>query len=316
MSKKTYVNSMVDPVEFRQRTKAVLIMKYFNLFMNKYKFVGENITDEMSYYILKKLWHLGSIACFKVVDGSNTDGINKYENGVVAFCPFAVNQYNIYDYPVFVNLLNTRGVNFIPARKMVVDKDVVIGWAQRNHKGIYSIVEWYIDKIVDVEMTLRNQLASHKFAWVFKTSPENETAMRKLAENLMGDVPVVYGSFIDENGLTNTDTFQSSNNYIIDKLYMYKSKLENELLTFLGVNNTGDTEKKEHLIGDEVNANNEETEFYGDVVFDNLKEFCGRVNDVLGYNLDVLVKEPQKVELEEKEEDEDESMSDDETTKN
>ena len=303
MSKKFANTLYEEPSVFKDRTRTLLLNKYFNLFMNKYKFKGEGITDEASFFALKKLWATGQIACFKVVDGSNKDGINKFTNGVVCFTPFAPSEFNCYDYPVRVNLINIRGVDFIPNRLMVVDKEVVIGWAQRNKKSIYEIVLWYVDRIADVELTIRNQLFASKFAWLFKTNPENEVKMKQFADRLMSDYPVAYLS-VDEEINQITDTFKASNTYVIDKLYMYKEKLENEVLTFLGVNNTGDTEKKEHLITDEVNANNVEIEQYSDCVYDCLQEFCDRVQAVLGFNLEIEVKEPQVIDYVDEEQEE------------
>ena len=315
MSKKSYTSLYEDPAVFKERTRTLLLNKYFNLFMNKYKFVGDGITDEASFFALKKLWATGNIACFKVVDGSNKDGINKFENGVICFTPFAPSEFNCYDYPVKVNLINIRGVNFIPSRLMIVDKEVVIGWAQRNKKSIYDIVAWYVDRIVDVEMTIRNQLFANKFAWLFKTNPENELKMKQFSDRLLSDYPVAYLS-VDEEITQATDTFKSSATYVIDKLYMYKEKLENEVLTFLGVNNTGDTEKKEHLITDEVNANNFEIEQYADCVYDCLTEFCDRVKEVLNFDLRIEVKEPQVIDYADDEQEMEGDQEDDEQSFN
>ena len=97
---------------------------------------------------------------------------------------------------------------------------------------------------------------------------------------------------------------------------MYKEKLENEVLTFLGVNNTGDTEKKEHLITDEVNANNFEIEQYADCVYDCLTEFCDRVKAVLDFDLRIEVKEPQVIDYADDEQEMEGEKEDDEQSFN
>ena len=43
--------------------------------------------------------------------------------------------------------------------------------------------------------------------------------------------------------------------YLVDKLQIQKQEMERELLTFLGINNT--LEKKERLLQDETNSNNQ-----------------------------------------------------------
>ena len=207
------------------------------------------------------------------------------------------NVYEIDDYRSIIDKRAKEGwryVGYIPTSEQIIDKDVVIGWANKNHKPIGAVVEWYVDKLTDIEVVIRNNLIAHKFSWIIKTTPENEVKIRKLADNMMSDEPLLYVGLSEfESGENVAEPLANDKTYIIDKLYIYKQKLENELLTFLGVNNTGDTEKKEHLIGDEVNANNEVIETYGDTTFDCLKEFCERVQAIFGYPLDVEVKEIQ-----------------------
>ena len=48
--------------------------------------------------------------------------------------------------------------------------------------------------------------------------------------------------------------------YITDKLEQERQKVENDILTILGYNNVGVSEKKEHLTVNEVDANNEDIE--------------------------------------------------------
>lgn len=303
MSKKFITSIIESPSKFKERTHFIYEQKYFNIFMNRYKFKGDGITDEASFFALKKLWADGTIGCFKVFNGSGKLGINKFEKGIICFVPYSVSNYNCYDYPVQATPLNHRGVSFIPSRAMYVDDEIVIGWAQRNKKSIIEILNWYIDRICDVELTIRNQLFASKFAWLFKTNPENEVKMKQFSDRLLDGNPVAYLS-VDEEINQITDTFKSGAPYVIDKLYMYLEKLDNAALTFLGVNNTGDTEKKEHLVVDEVNANNYEVEQYGDCVYDCLKELCDRVNAVLDFNLEIEVKEPQIIDYTDDEESE------------
>ena len=94
----------------------------------------------------------------------------------------------------------------------------------------------------------------------------------------------------------------SGANYNCDKLYNLKQCYENEIKEYLGINNLGINEKKEHLIGDEINVNQEIVESHGECFLDCLKEFCERIKDVLGYDVSVEVNKPDSIEYEDKEE--------------
>ena len=78
--------------------------------------------------------------------------------------------------------------------------------------------------------------------------------------------------------------------YITDKLYNYKQSLENEVLTYLGVNNLGTSEKKEHLITAEVNSNNELISQSGENFLSMMEDFCERIKKVLDIDISVKIK--------------------------
>jgi hypothetical protein len=289
MSKKSYTLADWKSKGSFERSLAYqfYLQKYYNLFMGAYKFNG--ITYEQGQYILKKFWAEGKISAF-VVEGTKLSGdevptnVNEYPNGVIAFVPFAAFMFNIYDYPIQVNLINVRGAKFIPTKPMVVNEDVVIGYIQKSKKSVLSVVEFFIQKIVDVEMTIRVQLKSHKVPWLIATTPENESKMKALWDKINADDEVLY---LSPSEIESLKILMGGNAYIIDKLYSYKQALENELLTYLGIDNMGIMEKKEHLITDEVNSNNDLINDHSDNFLTCMTDFFGRIKEVFGIKISV-----------------------------
>lgn len=282
------------------------LQKYYNLFMGAYIFKG--IPYEQGQYILKKLWAEGKIAGF-VVEGTKLSedevpsNVNQYPNGMLAFAPFAPFLFNIYDYPIQVNLINVRGAKFIPTTPKTVGKDVVIGYIQKSKKPVLSVVEFYIQKIVDVEMTIRVQLKSHKVPWLIATTPENESKMKALWDKINADDEVLY---LSPSEIESLKILMGGNSYIIDKLYSYKQALENELLTYLGIDNMGIMEKKEHLITDEVNSNNDLINDHSDNFLTCLRDFFDRIKKVFGIEVSVeATSSPVKAKVETQEQEED-----------
>ena len=78
--------------------------------------------------------------------------------------------------------------------------------------------------------------------------------------------------------------------YLLDKLQDYKNELRSELLTFLGINNNNIV-KKERLITDEVNANNELISIMLDLMYDLRKKACEEINNKFGLNITVNKRE-------------------------
>ena len=74
--------------------------------------------------------------------------------------------------------------------------------------------------------------------------------------------------------------------YVADKLLEDKKKIENELLTLFGLNNVID--KKERLIVDEANANNDYINRNVDLLYKNRKIACNEINKKFGLNINVI----------------------------
>ena len=77
--------------------------------------------------------------------------------------------------------------------------------------------------------------------------------------------------------------------YLVDKLQIQKQEMERELLTFLGINNT--LEKKERLLEDETNSNNQFIKMSSDIGFKQRQLACEMMNEM--FNLSVTVRETQ-----------------------
>ena len=97
------------------------------------KFIIPELDYQQNDYIFRKFYADGTIAGF-VVDG--TQGTDGSPNGVAAFCPWAASTINLYDYPVNVTLVNTRGVSFIPSTLQRVDEDVVMSFVASEPSSI------------------------------------------------------------------------------------------------------------------------------------------------------------------------------------
>ena len=271
--------------------------KYFGLFLNAYKFT--NLSKNQSRYLLKSMWKRGTVACF-IVEGTrkeptmtqaltntspNTVSPAFESDGLLVFTPYAVNQWNIEDEPSVITLVNTRGATFIPTRPQIVNKDVVIGWGHTSHAPVRSLVMWYVERIADVENTIDINLFSHKLPRLVVCSPEDRERVADIMEAIDRGEKKLFLEAEDYQAIKNVLEAGGSS-YIIDKLYTYKQNLENELLSFLGINNVA-VEKKERLITDEANSNNQLINDSSDCFLDSLKNFCDEINTVLDYNISV-----------------------------
>ena len=263
--------------EQKKKLKQYYVNLFYNLFFNQFRWTGLN--KEQIDFVMRKFWSDGTVACYRL---PNTEEIESED--VLIFTPYSPTMFNIYDYPTEVLLTPSRGATFIPRNNLKVNENVVIGWIQRNKKGIYSCIENLIDKIVDIEMTLRTNLIAHKTPFLIGVTPESQAKMKEYFDYIDADKPYL---FVDLEDIDRAKTLVSGAPYICQNLYQLKLAYVNEILTYFGIDNVGGIEKKEHLNADEVNSNN-------DIINDStngfmylLREFCKEIKEVLGYEISV-----------------------------
>lgn len=264
--------------------------KFFNLWMSKYEFVG--LTYQQKHYLMKKLWAEGSVAVSSINLGDKNleelmaGGVIDMKENDIIITPWAfANRYNIYDFPTHIRLINTRGVKFITAKELELDKEAVIIYAQKNHKSVFSSIEAKFYELVDIEMKMRVSRKAQAQPWMFVFDPEDFKQAKNMQEQLDADAPYLFVSLAQAD---RAKGLNSGANYITDKQEQDRQKVENDILTMLGVNNVGIGEKKEHLIVDEVNANNENIEQQNISFQSEIEDGFDRVNKVLGKSIKVV----------------------------
>lgn len=292
MAKERIYRPRLSSADIRRKIRFYYTEKFYNKWMSKYEFVG--LDYQQSHYIMKKFWSLGTICASKIgakVDGDilaemMDGGLIDMGSASIVFTDWTTNgTYNIYDYPTGVKLINKRNVKFINANAvMELDKDAVIGYAQKNHKSVFSSIEAKLDEIVDIEMKKRVARKAQSQPWMFAFSPEDFDQAKILQEQMEADEPYM---FVPLNDVDRAKGLTSGAPYIVDKLEQERQKAENDILTIMGVNNVGIGEKKEHLTVDEVNANNEDVEENDQSFQSEIEEFFDRVYKVLGYKVTV-----------------------------
>ena len=268
------------------------------------------MTKNQERFLLKSFWQNGCVCAFilegtrqdpslkQMLSNSSKDTLileNKNANGLLMLVPFAVSKYDITDAPSVVNYINKRGASFIPNGFKIVNKDCVIGWAHSSHAPIRDLVMYYIDKIVDVEKTIEMNLFVHKLPRLVVCSPEDRDRVEDLMEAIEKGEKKLFLDAQDVQAIKNVLEAGGNTSYIIDKLYQYKQNLENELSTFMGINNNP-IEKAERLVTGEVNSNNQLIAECGNCFDDTINFFCEEVTKVLNFPLTQEIEEIEEVE--------------------
>lgn len=273
MGKKIRYNTQEITI-LRQQIKRSYDNKYYNLFMNSFKF-NDNISYEESRFLLKQLWVDGTICITK----------NKFVDELL-YTPYLTLTYNNLEFPESIRLVNIHQSPLIDVNKnFIVNKDAVLMWILNSKQGIREIVDNYINRIVNVEMIINTNLVSHKLPLLMTISEQDSEKARDIINRLLNDEPVL---FTDVKDLTNLQAIVTNTPYIIDKLYAYKNSLEAELQTLLGVdNNMSNDTRLEYLTVDQVNSSNILTNNMMCGMINNMKEAFKKVKELFNIYIDV-----------------------------
>ena len=112
-------------------------------------------------------------------------------------------------------------------------------------------------------------------------SDKQRLTMQNLYSQYDGNMPFIFGdkeSNINENSLK---ALKTDAPFICDKIIDYKKEIWNEFLQFLGVNSIS-IEKKERLITDEANQNNEVINLYLQSRLAPRQKACDQFNELYG----------------------------------
>ena len=174
---------------------------------------------------------------------------------------------------------------------LVIDKNCVLMRLQPDYGGILDIVNYYADMLaLSAEAAGINLLNTH-VAYMFGAGNKNAAeSIKKLYDRVAEGEPLVVAdkALLDDEGELNLQLFQNdvSKTYIVDKLLLDMEKLTNMFRTSIGLNNAN-TEKRERLLVDEVNANNQAIYSKVELWLDQLKRSCEKVRNMFGINISV-----------------------------
>ncbi len=165
---------------------------------------------------------------------------------------------------------------------------------QPDYSSVMDIVSTYADLLSLCIETAGTNLINSKLSYIFASGSKTAAeSFKKLYDQVAGGEPA---SFIDkelltEDGAPNWFTFAQNlgQNYITDRILNDMKTIEAQFDTLVGIPNAN-TQKRERLITDEVNANNIDTDILSDLWLETMQRDIERVNDLFDLNISVQKK--------------------------
>lgn len=165
------------------------------------------------------------------------------------------------------------------------NEDSVIIWNNRNHKPTRPTIAMYANRLANVERTLDVNIKMLKNPLIANIDEKQKLSMANLFDKYDGNEPYIMtnkDNFNVTDLKTNLFPVNTPNN--VQDLLEYKHSLYNECMTFLGLSNIN-RDKRERMITDEVNAQNEQLLQQRFNMLDERRRACEQINKMFGLNI-------------------------------
>ena len=195
--------------------------------------------------------------------------------------------YNVFYAPTHAVISNPHFTGILEPQ---IDKECTVIKLQPDYGGILDMVSYYGDQLAlyaeAASMNVQNSKLGYVVGARTKTMAE---AIKKAYDQIMqGEALAVYDKNADPNGPPLFDTFTQNlaQNFIAPDILEAMRRVENEFCTRIGINNTN-TDKRERMNVDEVNANNEEVQSIPALWLETLQDGCKKTRDMFGIEISV-----------------------------
>lgn len=158
-----------------------------------------------------------------------------------------------------------------------------------DYAGVDDTITYYANKLALAGETTDTNLVNTKLAYLFVASNKAKSdSFKTLYDKITSGEPAVVVDKIlaRDDGTLAIEMFNQNlkQTYIASDVLEDMRKIENDFNTIFGIPN-GNTEKKERMLVDEINANNVETDCRLDLWLESLQDGAKRVNNMFNIGL-------------------------------
>lgn len=235
-------------------------------------FTWKNLDDYAGYgasrFLEQSLYDFGR-ACF----------MKDNELGYMALRVNPSDKLNIYELPVRVTAWSigyTKDMSF---------DDVVYIMNNELQLPTSNTLRLMAYRLYETERTIDTNLNAQKTPVLIEGDTKTILTLKNIYMQYSGNIPFIFGN--KQYDISNRlNVLKTDAPYLIDKLELHKHEIWNEAMTYLGIDNAN-TDKKERLITDEVESNNELINYYLNCFYKTRKKACDEINE--RYNLDIEI---------------------------
>ena len=203
--------------------------------------------------------------------------------------------YNVYYRPTRVMVANPA---LNKSYMLNIGEDCEVIKLTPDWRGCLDIVSMYGDMLALTLETFSINIVNSKLSYVFAAESKTMAeSMKKLFDQVASGQPAAFAdkALFTDDGEPKWMEFQQNlkQNFIGLDLLEAMTTIENKFNTAVGINNAN-LQKRERLLTDEVNANNQDIKSLCSVWLDSMTDSMKKVNEMFGLNLSVKLKETEE----------------------
>ena len=207
--------------------------------------------------------------------------------GLWAFCPATpMGNLNLYYNPNKVMLQPPNGgrpwyrhawffAKAAASGALVHAPDAILCFDNLDRYPLGQIIDIYARRLAKIDRVIDQHVAAQAVPWVMTCPDEARKDAYNTLKMILGDEPAIIGSHGMRADLS-VNVLKTDVDFKGTELFDLQSSIVNTFLTIIGVNNAN-TDKRERLITDEANANNDEISILGSSRQRCRVEFCDKV---------------------------------------
>lgn len=199
--------------------------------------------------------------------------------------------YNIYYRPNKAIVSNP----LLQTRTLTINEDCSIIKCAPDWRGAFDIISYYADLMSVIMEAFGINALNSKFSYVFASDNMNMAqSFKKMYDQIVSGMPAVAvdKKLFNEDGTPRWLLFDQNlkQNFIGKDLLECMSVIDNMFCTTIGLQNSN-YEKRERLLVDEVNANNQQTKALASVWMETIRNGMEEANKMFGLNLSIKLKD-------------------------
>lgn len=143
----------------------------------------------------------------------------------------------------------------------------------------------FAERLAKIQLAIETNVNAQKTPLFIRCEEKQRATIEALYNKYDGDIPLIIGSkALSEKPI---ECIITGAPFVADKLREEKTGVWNEALEFLGINTNPSDKKKERLIVNEVNSNNEQIDLQCQMMLTARQEAAEKINKLYGLNVSV-----------------------------